>query len=275
MDRPTVQQADTIARVAVERLAACLDLPLDGIASDTLPPLWHWLFFLDAASASALGRDGGLPGRDPALPARMWAGGRIRFLQPVPIGAVASRASTVLDVKEREGTNGRLRFVTVRHHIRSTSDLLIEEEQDIVQLAPVATRTQNVAPAPEAPPHAMVREITPDEIMLFRFSALTFNAHRIHYDEPFATKIEHYPGLVVHGPLQAILLALHLGQAAEGRLMTGFDFRARAPAFCGRPLRLEAWRDGPENWHAQSRDASGFICMTAKARFTNTMEDRQ
>jgi 3-methylfumaryl-CoA hydratase len=205
----------------------------------------------------------------------MWAGGRIRFLQPVPIGGAASRASTVLDVKERNGSSGRLRFVKVQHLIRSSGDLLIEEEQDIVQLAPVATRAAGAEPAPAAPPHAVLREITPDQIMLFRFSALTYNAHRIHYDEPFARLVEHYPGLVVHGPLQAILLALHLHEAADGRLMTSFDFRARAPAFCGRKLQLEAWQDGPENWRAQSRDASGAICMSADSRFTYETEIKE
>ncbi len=266
-------QTDSISPGPVERLAACLGLP-DGPAAGQLPPLWHWLFFLDAAPRGALRTDGhradgGLVGDDPELPLRMWAGGRLRLLQPVPIGAAVQRESRVLSVRDREGRSGRLRFVTVGHRISGPAGVLIEEEQDIVLLARTPGGAAAARPGPGEPPDAARRTLTPDEVMLFRFSALTFNAHRIHYDLPYASMVENYPGLVVHGPLQAVLLAGHAGACVPGRRMTRFDFRAEAPAFCGRVLHLACWVDAerPGIWRAQSRDPDGVTCMSAEAEF--------
>jgi 3-methylfumaryl-CoA hydratase len=268
-----VEQADQVLEGPVRRLAACLDLPGDWLAGGMLPPLWHWLFFLDASPGAALGRDGhradgGLIGHDPDLPVRMWAGGRVRFCRPVPVGAVVRRESEVTEVRDREGRSGRLRFVTVRHRIAGEAGLLIEEDQDIV-LREAGGRTAPGRPAADVPEGAMLRTVVPDEVMLFRFSALTFNAHRIHYDAPYAAEVEHYPGLVVHGPLQAVLLAGHAGGCVRGGRMIRFDFRAEAPAFCGRGLLLAGWPDGgrPGVWHVQSRDADGVVCMSAEAEF--------
>jgi len=277
---PTLHQTDRVSPGPVERLAACLGMPTGGPAPGDLPPLWHWLFFLDAAPRAALRTDGhradaGLIGNDPALPARMWAGGRLRFHQPVPVGAALSRESSVLAVRDREGRSGRLRFITVAHRIAGPAGLLIEEEQDIVLMARTPGRPAAAArPLPAEPPGAVRRALTPDEVMLFRFSALTFNAHRIHYDAPYATMVENYPALVVHGPLQAVLLADHAGACMPGRRMIRFDFRAEAPAFCGRALHLAAWADAerPGTWRSQCRDADGMVCMSAEAEF-ETAED--
>jgi 3-methylfumaryl-CoA hydratase len=268
MDQP----ADQIAPGPILRLAACLGL--SGPVGAVLPPAWHWLFFLDAVPQDALGIDGhrargGLIAHDPAFSARMWAGGRLRFHKPVPLGAAVRRESSVLHVRERAGRSGLLRFVTLRHRIASDAGLLVEEEQDIVLRAGPRGHAP-AGPIPLLPQAAVLRTLTPDEVMLFRFSALTFNAHRIHYDAPYATSVENYPGLVVHGPLQAILLAGHAGACVPAARMIRFDFRAASPAFCGRPLQLACWADParPNVWHAQSRDCDGVICMTAEAGFS-------
>jgi len=273
-----LEQADRITAGPVERLAACLDLPREALSPGTLPPLWHWLFFLDSPPAAALGRDGhradgGLAGHDPALPARMWAGGRLRFHQPVPVGTTLRRHSQVAEVRDRQGRSGTLRFVTLRHRFASDAALLIEEDQTIVFRA-AGGSSAAAQPASALPEGAVLRTLVPDEVMLFRFSALTFNAHRIHYDAPYATAVENYPGLVVHGPLQAVLLAGHAGLCVPGARMVRFDFRAEAPAFCGRALHLACWPDAgrPGVWHAQSRDEEGGVCMRAEAEFDMFVE---
>jgi 3-methylfumaryl-CoA hydratase len=262
-----LQQTDCAAADVAARLAACLDVE----AGPTLPPLWHWALFLDPVPAADLGTDGhrahgALAHHDPDLTARLWAGGSVTFHRPIPLGTMLRRCSRLADTSLREGRSGRLRFVTLRHDILSGPDLLIEERQDLVYRAPNAPRAA-AAPAPPAPPGAARRTVTPDEILLFRFSALTFNAHRIHYDLPYATQVEHYPGLVVHGPLQAILLAGHLGATLEGAVIRQFDYRGVSPAYAGQPLQLEAWPDAerPDRWQLRTRSPSGLVCMSAAA----------
>ncbi len=252
-------------------LAACLDLPGSAYAT-ALPPLWHWLLFLDPVPTRALGTDGhraqgGLVPRDPNLPARMWAGGRLRFLHHLAIGQNVSRESSVASVVERQGRSGVLRFVSLMHRIRHQASVLIEEEQDLVFRAPAVAGARPAETAPPAPAGAVLDSMTPDALMLFRFSALTFNAHRIHYDLAYATQVEHYPGLVVHGPLQAILLAGHLNRTVPNMRLRRFDFRAQSPAFAGETLHLEAWPDPghPGKWHLQTRNPTGALCMTAVA----------
>lgn len=272
-----LKQTDHVAATIVERLAACLDARADS----TLPPLWHWLFFLDPVPANALGPDGhrargGLVQTDASLPARMWAGGRVGFHRDILIGSTLRRETKLANATERQGRSGKLRFITLQHTIFSGANLLIEEEQDLVYLAPRTPPADAPAkPAPPAPPGASLRTITPDEILLFRFSALTFNAHRIHYDLPYATTVEHYPGLVVHGPLQAMLLANHLGASLDGANIRHFHFRSHKPAFVGQELQLEAWRDAENHavWHLQTRGRSGAICMTAQATTASLLKD--
>jgi 3-methylfumaryl-CoA hydratase len=198
----------------------------------------------------------------------MWAGCRTQFFGDIAIGTKLRRDSSVIASKEREGKSGRLRVMTVRHDIFSEQGLVIEEEQDFVFRAPGPSRpAASPAPPPPPPAGACLRTMTPDEILLFRFSALTFNAHRIHYDRTYAVSVEFYPDLVVHGPLQAILLAGQLGAACPGAMIRSFACRGLAPAFVNRPLHLHAWRDtaGTDAWALQSRDASGVVCMQAQA----------
>jgi len=269
-DQIAIQQ-DVVSQAPMAGLAACLDLPASAYAT-AVPPLWHWLLFLDPVPSHALGNDGhraqgGLVPRDPNLPARMWAGGRLRFLGELVIGQTVSRKTSVASVTERQGRSGALRFVTLLHRIRHEAGVVIEEEQDLVFRAPPAARAAAAFAAPPAAAGAVVDSIVPDAKLLFRFSALTFNAHRIHYDLAYATEIEHYPGLVVHGPLQAILLAGHLQRAAPGARLQRFDFRAESPAFAGQKLQLEAWPkpERPGEWHLQTRNPDGAICVRATA----------
>jgi 3-methylfumaryl-CoA hydratase len=260
------QQTDCVDEDMVAKLAATLGVHIE----QTLPALWHWLLFLDPVPANQLRRDGhraegGLIPNDPNLPNRMWAGSRTQFHGDVAIGAKLRRESAVIGDKERTGRSGKLRVVTIRHAVLSDQGVVIEEDQDIVYRAPRMSQVVAHA-APPPPPGAFLSTVTPDEILLFRFSALTFNAHRIHYDRAYATAVEGYPDLVVHGPLQAILLAGHLRAACPGAAIRTFTCRGLAPAFVGRHLQLEAWRiaDTPFAWNLQTRDPSGAICMQAQ-----------
>jgi 3-methylfumaryl-CoA hydratase len=261
-------QEDDAAWAPLARLAACHGLLAGMLAGPGLPPLWHWLHFLDAAPAAELGPDGhrrrgGLVPHDPALPARMWAGGRLRFGAQPAAGSRVRRETSVAGINDRQGKSGALRFVTLRHVVSGSAGVLVEEEQDLVFRAPAAGR--RVPPVAEpAPQGSVARVIVPDAVLLFRFSALTFNAHRIHYDVEYARSEEHYPGLVVHGPLQAFLLIALLREAAPGTALRRFEFRGQAPAFVDGALQLEAWEEGGI-WRLQTRDAAGAVCMVAKA----------
>ncbi len=221
-------------------LAALLDHQTPPWPENELPPLAHWLYFLAHARQSELGEDGH-PGRGGflppvELPRRMWAGGRIEFHAPVGIGAQMERRSTITDVAAKTGATGDMVFVTVSHKIFSGSGLAISEEQDIV------FRGMPAGPPPPGPREQrnarLTRRIAPDPTLLFRFSALTFNAHRIHYDRDYARDVESYPGLVVQGPLSAMLLMDHYLRANPGARLTGFTFRARRPLFDTAPFDL-------------------------------------
>jgi 3-methylfumaryl-CoA hydratase len=263
------EHADVVSAVPVAALAATLDeeapFPQPG---DALPPLRHWLFFLglhrrsDLASDGHVARGGFLP--PIALPRRMWAGGRLRFVAPLRVGERIRRVSTIASIAEKTGRSGALTFVTVRHEISNDHGLALSEEQDLVYRAaeppgaPAATRTGAPAtvPGPTAADALWSRVVRPDEVLLFRYSALTFNGHRIHYDRRYVTEEEGYPGLIVHGPLIATLLADLACSAFRDQVLREFTFRASAPLFDlapfrihGRPAgdgRLELWAETPE-----------------------------
>ena len=249
-------------------LAALLDHD-NGAAPDIVQPLGHWLYFLPDARQSMIGEDGH-PRRDGAgllppvpLPRRMWAGSRIEFVSPVPVGAALTRVTTIDAIKPKRGASGDLLFVTLRHDIAADGVAAIREEQDIVFREPAATAP---APAPaiaiEAEPADAVRSIAPDPVLLFRYSALTFNAHRIHYDRDYAQRVEGYAGLVVHGPLVATLLMDHYLRAVPGVAPRRFAFRAETPLTDGAPfdLCLAHEGDGARLW---ARNTAGRATMRA------------
>jgi len=261
----TETRSDTVTAGPVAALSATLDRedppPQPG---DPVPLLWHWLFFLDRHRASELGPDGhakrgGLLPPVP-LPRRMWAGSRLEFHHPLRIGDQITRGTRVIDIKEKSGRSGPLVFVVVRHEISNADGLAITEEHDIVY------RDHGpAAPVQDAPPRARwERVIKPDDVLLFRYSALTFNAHRIHYDRRYATEVEVYPGLVVHGPLIATLLMDLLRRHEPAANVARFSFRAVSPLFDTGPFTVcgEAEGKAVALW---AKDADGNLAMSAIA----------
>jgi 3-methylfumaryl-CoA hydratase len=203
-----------------------------------VPPLAHWLYFLAHARQSALDADGH-PQRGGLLPAlplprRMWAGGRLEWHNPIPLGAALSRRSTLTSMVPKTGKTGSMVFITVLHEIFADGICAVTEEQDIVYRGPPLAAPPGSAPPPQAtalPAASHTSIIQPDPVLLFRFSALTFNSHRIHYDRDYARNVEAYPGLVVHGPLIATLLMDHFLRHHPGCRVTKFSFRAQSPLF--------------------------------------------
>ena len=262
---------DVIAPGPAARLAAMLDRDDPPLRSrEALPPGWHWLYFLSATPQARLGTDGHdmrgsfLPPVE--LPRRMWAGGRMTFREPLRVGEAAARESEVVSVTPKRGRSGALVFVTLRHVISLGDGPAVEDEHDIVYRE--APRPDDPAPVPQMPPRAPAwrRAVHADPVLLFRFSALTFNGHRIHYDRAFATEVEGYPGLVVHGPLIAILLLDLLRRERPDELLARFEYRALAPLFDSAPFTVAGapdpdgrsvalWAEGP----------AGDMAMTATA----------
>jgi len=265
--------SDDVTAVPVRALSATLDLPAPNIPPGTaLPPLWHWLYFLPLHRHSELGADGHarLGGFLPPvpLPRRMWAGGRLRWIQdnPLGVGDAVRRVSRIASVTHKAGRTGDLMFVLVRHEIHNTKGLAITEEHDIVYRA--AARPDDPVPAPVAAEQdaAWQREIVPDPVLLFRYSALTFNGHRIHYDRRHVTEVEGYPGLIVHGPLIATLLADLVRRHAPQAFMRSFDFKAVRPTFDLHPFSVKAQpsSDG-KSVRLWSQDHEGWLTMQATA----------
>ncbi|WP_343080072.1 FAS1-like dehydratase domain-containing protein [Ostreiculturibacter nitratireducens] len=236
---------------------------------DALPPLWHWFYFLEAKPARELGRDGHpkkggfLP--PVALPRRMWAGGRFEFHAPMPLGTAVSKRSTIENVVEKEGRSGKLCFVTVRHEIRASETLAMTEEHDIVYREDPAPNAPMPTPTPAPADAEVSEEVAPTQVMLFRYSALTFNGHRIHYDVDYAREVEGYEGLVFHGPLTATLL-VDLAVRTRQRAPRRFSFRGLAPLSGMAPFRIEGRTEetGLALW---ARRHDGALAMTASAEF--------
>jgi 3-methylfumaryl-CoA hydratase len=226
-------KTDTISVAPLVALSALLDRddprPQPG---DRAPPLAHWLYFLPAYRESEVGPDGhALKGAflpPVPLPRRMWAGSRLEFLRPLVVGSQATRTSTIKDVVPKQGRSGPLVFVTVRHEVSDGGGLVLSDEHDIVYRGESALAAAHT-PAPGG--EQWKREIHPDPVLLFRYSAVTFNSHRIHYDHPYATGIEGYPGLVVHGPLIATLLLDLFRRNMPGARLTHYEFRALKPLY--------------------------------------------
>ena len=257
----TQTHVDEVSPRLIKGLAATLDLP----EPETLPPLWHWMLFQDWVPGAGLGPDGhpkrgGFLPPVHDLPRRMWAGGRVAFHAKLHPGDRVTRTSTIENVTEKQGGSGRLVFVTVSHRIEGPAGLAIEESQDIVYRGAEGAAVKSAPAAPPAPPGALRQAVMPDPVLLFRYSALTGNGHRIHYDQDYVRDEEGYPGLIVHGPLQATWLAGLLA----ARPIARFAFRGRRPAFHGAALTLEGW-ETPNGWSLRSLDPSGAVCMEAEA----------
>lgn len=229
---------------------------------DALPLLHHWLYYWDVKPPEGLGTDGH-PAKGGFLPPvpfprRMWAGGRLTFHKPLLLGARVTRTSTITSVKEKTGRTGTLVFVTVRHELDAGDGIAVSEEQDLVyrEAATSALPAPVAGPAPQV---AWAETVQPDPVLLFRYSALTMNGHRIHYDRPYAMDEEAYPALVVHGPLQATLL-IALAARRLSAPITGFEFRGQQPAFDGVPLHVcgESTENGAELW-TQQGEAKNMI----------------
>ena len=244
-----VEATDRIDPWPMGAFAALLDQP----PPEALPPLWHWFSFLDAPPQAELGEDGH-PADGHFLPPipdrrRMFAGGRLEFHAPLRLGADVVRRTRLTSVTPKSGRTGDLLFVTVRSEFESDGGLAVVEEQDIVyrqQAAGAApARPAELPPAEEpAPADGPWRvALAPDPRVLFRFSALTYNTHRIHYDQQYASDVEGYPGLVVHGPLLALLLLELPRRTAPERRVTAFEYRLQRPAFAGRPVLAEGVPD--------------------------------
>ncbi len=263
---------DTVCPEAVAALAATLDLPAPS-AGTALPPLWHWIHFWSVAPQAKLGDDGH-PQRGGflppvPLPRRMWAGGRLTFSSTVPVGAELTRTSTIANVQQKSGASGSLAFVTVRHEIAYAGTVTITEEHDIVYRG--LPQPGAPAPAPKAPPldAAWSRVVTPDAVLLFRYSALTFNGHRIHYDRSYVTEVEGYPGLIVHGPLIATLLMELLRASLPDVRVTAFSFRAVSPIFDTAPFTVRGKPAGDGKAVLWAENPQGELAMVADAEFTS------
>jgi 3-methylfumaryl-CoA hydratase len=264
---------DEVTAAPVRNLSATLDRDDPPPRGGTeLPPLWHWLYFLPGHRQGELGPDGHarrggfLP--PVPLPRRMWAGGRLQWHAPLRVGEAVQRKSTIASVAHKAGRSGDLVFVVVRHELRNAQGLALTEEHDIVYRA--AARPGDPAPQPQAAPAdaAWSREIVPDPVLLFRYSALTFNGHRIHYDRSYVTEVEGYPGLVVHGPLIATLLVdLARRERPDARLRS-FSFKAVRPTFDLHPFRVSG-RPAADGRSAQlwAQDHEGWLTMQAEATF--------
>jgi len=263
------QRTDTITAAPLAALAAALDRDDPAPATGTaVPPLWHWLYFLPIARQSELGPDGHprrggfLPPVE--LPRRMWAGGRLTFERPLRVGEVATRTSRIDDVTAKDARSGPLVFVTVRHALSTPEGHAISEAHDIVYRglpAPGSAATPQRAPTDET----FARTVVPDDVLLFRYSALTFNGHRIHYDRRYVTEVEGYPGLVVHGPLIATLLLDLLRRERPTATVARFDFKAVSPLFDLHPFELCGRPDGERGFALWARNHEGGLAMQATA----------
>ena len=258
---------DTITPRLAASLAAVLDEPTQFAEGELAPTGIQWCLSPPIAPMSRLGPDGH-PARGGflppvPLPRRMWAGGRLRFHGDFRVGDTIERRSTVKDVEAKEGRSGSLCFVTVAHEYHGAAGLLLSEEQDIVYRAITPTV---LAPAPDAPPRGEIRaEIAATPVLLARYSAVTFNGHRIHYDRDYTRDEELYPGLVVHGPLQATWLLRMARGELGGSLPEAFDFRGRSPLFDGQTVSVNARRDGAGGFELWVADARGLPTLEATA----------
>lgn len=269
-----IGRSETREDIVSPGLLARFNATLDRSTAATVPQGLHWCLCLPDAQTSDLGQDGH-PLRDDSpssflppvpLPRRMWASSDVRFIAPLRVGDQVQRISTVTAIKEKTGSTGQLVFVEVAHQTKVANQLLIEETQSIVyrEAGGAAPAPRPADQTPDLSAWQWHRLLQPNAVLLFRYSALTFNSHRIHYDMPYATDVEHYHGLVVHGPLMAtLLLDLAARELGDNRL-TRFAFRGQSPAFAGEPLFLVGKLEGG-TLSLATLGGDGRIVMSAEA----------
>jgi len=266
----TEELHDVVTEAPIAALAATLDRddppPQPG---EALPALWHWLYFLPRARQSEIGPDGHaqrggfLP--PVALPRRMWAGGRLLFHEPLHVGDAIRRVSRIERIDAKAGQSGSLVFVTISHHVHGPSGLALTEEHDIVYREAPAPGAVAPTPTPAPADAQFAREVVPDPVLLFRYSALTFNGHRIHYDRSYVTGVEGYPGLIVHGPLIATLLLDLLRRERPASRVARFEFKAVRPLFDIHRFTVCGRDDGRGRIALWARDHEGALAMQASA----------
>jgi 3-methylfumaryl-CoA hydratase len=251
---PAVSTAGTTTAWTVAAVSGLFDLDPVAGEGDPVPPMWHWFGFLDHPRHDELGEDGH-PAAGHFLPPiphrrRMIAGGRLEVRAPMRVGETLERRSALVRAEVKRGRSGEMLLVTVRHEFVRAGVPVVTEEQDVVYRSQPPGQARGLPtaeePAADPAPSAEAVELTPDEALLFRFSALTYNTHRIHYDQPYVTAVEGYPGLVVHGPLQALMLLEMPRRHRADRDVTRCEYRLHRPAFVGRPLRADHVDAGAE-----------------------------
>ena len=258
--------ADNLDAGHVRQIALALGRPAPA-EGHALPHLWKWAHFVRSQPYEELGRDGH-PSRGSFLPPlgernRMWAGGRVRFHEPMRVGTPAERRSTILNIQEKTGRSGSLLFFTVQHDYVQQGRVCVSEEQDIVYRAPTPPKLEGSAAAGEGQWSVTVE---PSSVMLFRYSAVTFNGHRIHYDLDYVTRQEGYPGLVVHGPLIATFMLQACVDANPGREIATFDYRGLRPLIAPRPFDVAGALEAGDRavlWAAQD----GTLAHQAEVTF--------
>jgi len=243
-----VERSELLLPAPAEALGALLGVPVPDLRrGEGLPLLWHWVYLLDRPAQADLGADGHpVRGTLPTPPGpgrrRMWAGGRVRANGPLRCDQTATRRTSVLSVEEKRGRSGALTFVVIQHQILQADRIVIDEQQDIVYrdaVPPTAAPAAAADQGPAIPAAAGEWSIDTSPTLLFRFSALTYNGHRIHYDRDYARDVEGYPGLLVHGPLQALAMA-EIARARGGVDRRFFEYRLVAPLFDGRGMVVTA-----------------------------------
>ena len=261
---------DIIGLTPARALAATFNRQTEIFAQSKLPALWHWLYFLETAAQQDLAPDGHrqrggfLP--PTTLPRRMWAGSQLRFHVPVNIGDPLTRSSTIHSIEEKTGRSGKLVFVNLRHEITRSGQLCITESQDIVYREAATPGASLVAGRPAEPVSDFRLHFQADSRLLFRYSALTFNAHRIHYDTPYVTEVEGYPGLIVHGPLLATMMLELLWQNLPEAQLSAFDFKALRPVYNNQACTIHATSpDGEGNVGLWVADHAGALCIQGQA----------
>jgi 3-methylfumaryl-CoA hydratase len=266
-------QHDTLDLRQARHMQLALDQPATLSFGDALPPFWHYLYFNPQLRASELAADGHerlgrfLP--DMGLPRRMWAGGRVEIARPLKLGQAVEKTTTITDIALKEGRSGRLGFVTTTHDFSANGAVCFTETQNIVYRDLPSPDTPARAGRQAPAGAAWSRRVIPDPVLLFRYSALIFYGHRIHYDADYTRQTEGYPRLVVHGPLTATLLIGFGLEQAAGRRLTAVNLRAMAPLFAPDPVILEGKPEG-DTLAVWARKEDGTLAMTVTLEFAST-----